>query len=486
MAEDVDDIEGVDGSKGTVHVEGFPEPAVVVDDEWRVLVANEAGRELLSMGGDAVPETLSEMPVADHQAFTDSLAAVMADDEGDSIDVALTDGTTVELSVGPGDTQRVVMLADVTERREHEYQRRFMEGVLQALPDYAYGLDDEVVPTLANEAFLEFQGIDADTYYNETAGGMAVTSEDFQRSQDLIVEMLKADEPDAETRMCSMSLVSQDGRRVPVENYFTLVLDDDGEFLGTAGIFEDRRDEDRRRENLSVLDRALRHNLRTELVVLQGHAEQIAAATDDETVTNDVESILAACDQLEQLSEKVRRLRDAVNNEDSIVQDLTDAIEETAGDIEAAYPAVEMAVSYDAEPTVAGSPSLSSALRELLENAAKHNEGDQQRVAVRVVDETELPSGLGPADEPAVANSEYLQERVVIQVRDDGPGIPEAEQHALDDHSELTQLSHGEGLGLWTAQWIVNLSGGDLDIDVDDDGTTVSLFLKRPLTVTEN
>jgi signal transduction histidine kinase len=53
---------------------------------------------------------------------------------------------------------------------------------------------------------------------------------------------------------------------------------------------------------------------------------------------------------------------------------------------------------------------------------------------------------------------------VLVQVADDGPGLPEMERRVLAEGSERP-LSHMEGIGLWLVNWTVTSSGGSLAVD---------------------
>ena len=68
--------------------------------------------------------------------------------------------------------------------------------------------------------------------------------------------------------------------------------------------------------------------------------------------------------------------------------------------------------------------------------------------------------------------------RVRIAVTDDGPGIPDEEWAVVAGDSEITQLQHASGLGLWLVKWVADRHGGDLTrLDVGSDGATVAVDL---------
>ena len=64
---------------------------------------------------------------------------------------------------------------------------------------------------------------------------------------------------------------------------------------------------------------------------------------------------------------------------------------------------------------------------------------------------------------------------VTVAVRDDGPGLPVAEQRILEGKEE-TPLEHGLGVGLWLVTWLVTSIGGEVDYEENDPrGSVVRL-----------
>jgi len=104
-------------------------------------------------------------------------------------------------------------------------------------------------------------------------------------------------------------------------------------------------------------------------------------------------------------------------------------------------------VSTPGAAVVCADELLESAVRNVLENAVVHNDGDQPIVEVAVVD----PDGEGTASPSRTRR------------------IPAVERSVFSEARE-TALEHASGLGLWLVHWIVTESGGELEIHARADG----------------
>jgi methyl-accepting chemotaxis protein len=195
---------------------------------------------------------------------------------------------------------------------------------------------------------------------------------------------------------------------------------------------------------LEVLNRILRHNLRNQLDVINSHAE----ALDD---TEHREAILAATESLAGLGSRARHIDHVLSKDPQPTSiDPADRIAAVLRDIETDGVTVSTSLSDDAT-VVTDAEILTTVLRSPLENAVEYAD-----------------SGVG-------VSVESTDSGCTIEIRDDGPGIPDSELEPLATDQE-TPLRHGRGLGLWELKWGVDKLDGDLSF-VIDDGTTVTIRL---------
>lgn len=230
--------------------------------------------------------------------------------------------------------------------------------------------------------------------------------------------------------------------------------------VGSTVVSQEVTREREREQRLDVLNRVIRHNLRNEMTVVMGHAEQVADRTDDpelatlaETITDSAERLLATGNKAREF-ERVRGMQDGLRS-----VDVTALVADAAADLEAEFPAAT--VEVESQPGVRTSRTtdphvLLLVVASLIENAVTHNDTDSPRVRITL---------SGAEDGPE------------IRISDNGPGIDAGELAPIQNGVE-TELQHSTGIGLWVASWGVAMLGGELEFTETDDGTEVVIGLR--------
>jgi len=215
-----------------------------------------------------------------------------------------------------------------------------------------------------------------------------------------------------------------------------------------------------RRQELELLDqvlaRILRHNIRNDLTIIMGLAEGIEARSEG-TVAEDARQVIDRCRSLQATAEHASEIRHIVINRDQRDRlSLRDTVERLVSDARSEYPEARIETRFEADPAIIVHPDLPVAVRHLVENSIEHNTG-QATVSVSVLE---------------------ADDGVVLEVSDDGPGIPDHEVEVLDKHGE-SALEHGSGVGLWLVDRVVEYSDGSLSFDTSGEGTTVRMHFAR-------
>ena len=191
------------------------------------------------------------------------------------------------------------------------------------------------------------------------------------------------------------------------------------------------------------------HELRTPITALQANLENLV----DGVSEPDPETFRTMLSQVERLGRLVTQLLDLSRLESGSVP-----LERTAFRVEPLLdhavreqrmhaPEIEVSVSVDSPDLVAdGDPErVHQVVANLLENAVRHS----------------------PRGGMVEVRAHRSRDGVTIEVVDEGPGIPEAEQDRVFERfyradSARASRDGGAGLGLAIAQWIVDLHGGEI------------------------
>ncbi|WP_276272855.1 histidine kinase N-terminal 7TM domain-containing protein [Haloarcula litorea] len=216
----------------------------------------------------------------------------------------------------------------------------------------------------------------------------------------------------------------------------------------------DVTDRRQREQRIDVLNRLLRHNIRNEMNVVRGNADLLADSVGPEGRER-IERIERTVDEIVDRSDKIGRVSEALESEHARPIRLRTLLVPVVERTQADAPAADVSLSCPADCWITGGPSLTLAFEELLDNAVEHAGGDPT-VAVTV-------------------EADAADDRVVVRVRDDGPGIAAHEREVITSGEE-TPLQHGSGVGLWLVKWVVRGVGGTVGFEVDD-GTVVTIDL---------
>ena len=339
-------------------------------------------------------------------------------------------------------------------RQQLETERDRFSYLFDNIPDAVVDVGfDEAVPVIeaTNDAFEDVFGYD-----NEEVIGAPV--DDY-----LMPDSNVSDEGGVYESVAEMEQWSGEIRRRTADGlrYFLFrgipYRAADGTLHG-FGIYTDITERKQHARRLQVLTRVLRHNLRNDLTILLGYAEILRDDVDDEYLQSVAQSVCDRIHEISDLSEEVRAVQETLGSETGTLRsaDAAEYIHLFVTEHTEATSEASVDIDVPTDLTLQVDERLDLVVENLLENALEHT-GERPRVEI---------------------SARTDGDTLVLTIADDGPGIPELEWNVVTGQTEITQLSHGSGLGLWTVKWVADSYGGQMRrVPTDLGGAAVELRL---------
>jgi PAS domain S-box-containing protein len=456
-------------------VERVDQKVFLLDDDGRFTYVTAPLGAYLGVEREAlVGEPLSDVVAAEDGATcADALATVRTDgSEAVTREVALAtaDGERrpVELSLsataGTGGVAEVAgVVTDISAleaaRTHLESERERFQELFENLPDPVIEVqfvDGAPVVEYANPAFTDVFGFDPETVRGANLNELVVPEGDRDAAAALDAEALSEGPTVQEVQR-----ESGDGQRDFLLRGIPYARD--GETYGFA-VYTDITEQRERERYQQVLNRVLRHNLRNDMNVVMALAERIAERVRDDDLAEHARTLLDNARDVASLSEKAKEIERVLGRRgaESGAVDAATCARRAVSSQREANPNADISTDLPEELWVRGDRTLERACEELVENAVEHAESASPRLTV-----------TGRASPDA---DDWVELRFV----DDGPGIPDGEWNIVTGEEEISQLTHGSGLGLWLTRWIVESHDGDIVRDgTGPDGATVVVRLRR-------
>lgn len=425
-------------------------------------LASLLGYDTEEMIGTVAGRLFAEGDAAEWHSYVDELLAGGRLVDAFETTLARADGTDIPVEIevsrltGDGETTGVVaVVRDIGElvatRQRVSAQRERFRHLFASLPDpvVEVRLDDRTV-TASNGAFTDVFGFESADVVGDPVEEFVVHPDGREREDTIDFPAI-----DEQPRVREIERRTADGPRTFL--FRAIPYERDGVAVAFC-VYTDITQQKERERYLGVLNRLVRHNLRNALDVMLGNAAEIERLADDSTVRAHAADIADQVDALDDLTETARTIEDVFGErgDDSGDVDVVPMLTRLAERHRQRLGDGDITVDLPDTLRVAGNAHLERAFDELLENAVGH--------AVSAP-EIRISAAYDDAD------------WVRVSISDDGPGIPDEEWQVVTGDQEITQLSHGTGLGLWLVRWVVVSCGGHLHRESAGEGTTVVVEL---------
>jgi PAS domain S-box-containing protein len=455
--------------------EALPDALVVVDPETEVVQqVNERASELFGRDEAAlVGERFGALcdgrpgaaPIEDR--LRGGLDGERTAFEG-WIDPPTGDRRFVEARLGEarvdGETAVVASIRDTGERRVYEQEleqyRRRLDGAMFAGDLAWWEMDVETGSVRFHEHKAQMLGYSPerfDTYEDFTE---LVHPDDHDRAMQAMRDHL---EGDAEKYDVEYRIETADGSYRWFHDVGGVTKWDDGAPRKVTGIVVDvsgRKEAERRlrekNEQLTLLNRVVRHDIRNDMGVALGWLNVVADEASAE-VRARLERVEDAAEHAVELTHSVGDLMNAIEGDEATETrpvELRPALESQIERARESYghATVEVASPLPDVP-VRANAMLSSVFDNLLTNAVRHSDRESPTVTVE---------------------ADVRDETVRIAVADDGPGVPDDRKAEIFSRGERSLESSGSGLGLYLVATLVDAYGGD--VWVEDREPTGAVF----------
>lgn len=219
---------------------------------------------------------------------------------------------------------------------------------------------------------------------------------------------------------------------------------------GTPYVFalpDDITDYKIREGRLKLLQRFTRHNLRTQVQIIQGFTGRVQEAADDDAIASDILRVQEATAELLEITDTINNLKTATEQEtiDRQPVRLSTMVTDVISEYRSRYPLAGLDVECVDDPWVSADEGLRMAFEEAIQNTVDHNEAGGLTVQVQVFESPENGHG-------------------VIRITDNGELIPQLELDAVEVDYDPDQIAHGEGAGIWLMHAIVESLGGRFSV----------------------
>ena len=437
-----------------IDIDCIPDPVLIADaNSEQIIEANEAAGELFHCRStDLIGRHQPRLHPSGHGDYSEAFQRATEGERvnrlsnGQPLFIETLDGQhiPVEINVRRLETSTGVFVLgifrEVTEQLERE--RRLdatttrLEALLDALPVPVAVLDsDGTVERWNQQAEATFG------YTHESVVGepypLFIEDREFNELFEQILDGGMLDGYETQHR-------AQDGSRVPVEMYVR-PLYEDGTFSGLIGAAVDLSERRQREQQLSILHRVLRHNLRNELGLIRGWAQTL-----EPEHAETVDTITAASERLLALSEEATRIRGGLkgNVQTPSSTSITETVSNLSEQVDERDTAT-LSVATEPEPAAICHRGR-QAVSQLLESVLEHTET--------------------PAIELAV---ETYRQHVVLTLMAPTPVLPSGTQSFVRTGSE-TALSHSDDLQVAKAYLIIESLGGNVTIPADTGSVSAS------------
>jgi PAS domain S-box-containing protein len=452
-------------------IDGMNDAVMIVDVNGEFVDANQVAvdrlgytrSELLSMGpadisppehSNQVSERMQRIEQEDHLVFE----SVQVTADGEEIPVEINASHITY----HGEPAILSVARDISRRKERTRWLRTFEQAVEQAGHAVYITDTDGTIQYVNPAFEESTGYDKTAALGKTPAILSAGTQEQSYYEELWETVLAGDVWQEE-----IANERADGERYYADQTIAPIVED-GDVVNFVAVQQDVTERERTRdrleqqnEQLEILNRVVRHDIRNDMTVILSHAQLLREYVDSEGQEY-LDSIAEHGDHAVELTKTVRELMETMLDDGPVEAeaiDLSQVLTAELADARAGYDADFTVDGTVPDVCVTANEMLSSVFRNLLNNAVQHNNSDEPEVTVSV---------------------DTGEESVLVHIADNGPGIPDAQKTDIFGQGEQGIGSSGTGLGLYLVYTFIEQFGGDVWV-TDNDPQGAVFHVELPL-----
>lgn len=263
---------------------------------------------------------------------------------------------------------------------------------------------------------------------------------------------------------------TKDGELTYVDQTIAPVFDDSGDIERFVAMNNDiteikeyEQELEDMAEQLAGLNRVIRHDIRNDMNVITGWAQELENHVDDPLAQKALDHVRTSSQNIIELTETAHVFVESLTCEDGVPTKpirFKPLLEQEITSRREVFPEATIELEDTPDITVNANDMLSSVFRNLINNAIQHNDAEDPTVRVSAT-----------VSEP--------EDSILITVADNGPGIPDDAKDRVFGKGQKFDSS-GTGIGLYLVNQLIESYGGEVWV-ADNDATGSVFNLRIPL-----
>lgn len=342
---------------------------------------------------------------------------------------------------------------DITESKLHEQEKTIFEKHVEESSHAMFFTDDNWIIEYVNPAFEEITG-----YSREEAIGKTPS---ILRPDN--IDTVVYDEIDKTINNCNewrgeLKNVKKSGEIYHSKQTITPLFNNKGEVMNFTVIQEDITQKKINQQVMNVLNRVLRHNLRSSINVIEGHINNLDKNDYNQTRMS-ISAISSRIDSMKKIGEKMTKIRNLLNSENKQnymdVKELKRIVKNYKNKTDAE---IKLNIDGVENKKIKNGDLFQIAFEEAIENATLNNHKENSKVHVNTV----------------LSKKNILQ----VEIVDNKENYSRDKWDIIKSGKE-TPLRHTDGIGLWVMYWSITAIGGSIELFEYDEGN--EFIMRVPL-----